>query len=214
MNPLNRIIQDIPLSFFIELMDETNAAWSKACKVTQENYQQPERANMLGQNRHAFSEAAFRMAAKSVGLNWLTPQTEPAGGRYSLVRSGNVYLIRSNIQSHCGTPRPTSFRKTWSAINDWIDPYQLDLLKEEQKPDDSKLCAMIVTTANVKNEDPTIPAYMGLGIPNKDLTRWTILKSIEEVITLKYDHNVKGRTMYESEIKVKDAAMPRITKRE
>lgn len=214
MHPIERIIENIPLSFFIDVMDGTNGAWAKAHKETQERYEAPERQNMLGQNRHAHSESAFREAAKTSGLSCTTRHTEPAGGRYSLVKSNDVYFIRSNIQAHCGIPKPTVFRRTWASLNEWLDPIQLNFLSKVKIPDSSKLCAMIVSTYSPKGQDQTVPAFMGVGIPKKDFSGWKMLKSFEEIITLYHDRDVTVRKVYEKPLEIKDIAIPRLKKRD
>lgn len=210
MHPLDRIIQHLPLDFFVNLEDETNAAWSAAYKLTTHIYEAPEQANMLGQNRHAFSEMAFRNAAESVQLECHTPHTKPAGGRYSIVKSNDIFILRSNIQAHCGAPKPTVFRQAFSALNEWLDPQQLDLLTVIQKPDELRLCAMIVSTCHADNKDQTIPAFIGLGIPNKDLSSWKSLFSLEEIVAKYHDLGVTVRSKHEAPLVIQDQAMPKL----
>ena len=213
MTPLDRIIKNIPLKFFTDVMDETNGAWAKAYKETQNLYEAPERPNMLGQNRHAFSESAFREAAIASDLYCEIPHTEPAGGRYSLISTNNVYLIRSNIQAHCGIPKPTAFRKSWASLNEWLDPTQSDLLKEVKKPDVSRLCAMLIATHGRKDSDQTVPAFLGIGVPNNAFSRWKIIKPIEYIIRQYHDFDITVRKDHEAEINIKDIAVPRLKRR-
>ncbi len=128
-DPISRVLSSYPAKFFHGLSEHTDAAFAKAYRLTHRDYAEPERANMLGQMRHALCEEGFRMAAQDAGLKAAARHTRPAGGRYSVVSHGDVYMIRGNVQSHCGTPRPTRFRSEWAALNAWLDPLQLDLLK-------------------------------------------------------------------------------------
>tara|TARA_R110002096_G_scaffold52556_12_gene137315 strand:+ start:5046 stop:5633 length:588 start_codon:yes stop_codon:yes gene_type:complete len=195
----------------MDVMDNTNGAWAKASHM---KYEEPERQSMLGQNRHAYSESAFRDAAVSSGLSCTSPHTKPAGGRYSLVSSDNIYFIRSNIQAHCGIPKPTAFRKSWASLNRWLDPVQLDIFSEKEIPDNTRLCALIVSTYNRKNEDQTVPAFLGLGIPDHDFSRWKLLKPLEDVFALYHDLDVTSKEVYEKQPEIIDKAIPRLKKRD
>src|SRR3954452_5389069 len=128
--PIARIMGTYPAGFFRQVLESADAGFGEAWTLAARHAEEPERANMLGQHRHARCEAGFRQAASDNGLAVFAPHTTPAGGRYSLVEASGIYLIRSNIQRHCGPPRPTAFRQQWAAMNAWLSPSQLDLLRE------------------------------------------------------------------------------------
>lgn len=212
-SPIDRVVAAVPASFFQAVMEHTDAAFMKAARLTDQNIAEPERANTLGQLRHACVEQGFRTAAQEAGLAPVVPHTEPAGGRFSLVGSNGVYLIRSNIQTHCGTPRPTRFRKVWAAVNSWLDPQQLDFLIEVENPPTGRLCAMLVVTASGKRGDPSLPAFVGLGIPSADLSCWKFLQPLTTVLGMYHDLETRVRAPREAPLEVKDRAVPKLKKR-
>ncbi len=211
-NPIDRILASCPAAFFQSLAEQMDAAFTKALRVTCQHYAEPERANMLGQARHACCEEGFRTAAQDAGLTAVAPHTKPAGGRYSLVSHEGVHLIRGNVQVHCGPPRPTRFRSAWAALNAWLDPVQLDLLQAVPVPSSDRLCGMIVVTAHRRDGDPSIPAFVGLGIPRCDLSEWVVLEPIQKLLGRYHDLETLIHTPPEPPVEVKDQAMPRLKK--
>lgn len=211
-DPIARILAHCPAAFFQSLAEQMDVAFANALRVTREHYAEPERANMLGQARHACCEAGFRAAAQDAGLAAIAPHTEPAGGRYSLVSHEGVHLIRGNVQAHCGPPRPTRFRCVWAALNAWLDPLQLDLLRAVPAPSSDRLCGMIVVTAHRRAGDPSVPAFVGVGIPRCDLSEWIVLEPIEKLLGRYHDLETKLHTPPEAPVEVKDRAVPRLKK--
>jgi len=211
-DPIARILTNYPKAFFQSLMEQMDAAFAKALRVTRRDYAEPERANMLGQARHACCEEGFRTAAEGAGMTAVALHTKPAGGRYSLVSHEGVHLIRGNVQVHCGPPRPTRFRREQAALNEWLDPCQLDLLRTEPRPSSEQLCGMIVVTAYRQNGDASIPAFVGLGIPRSDLAEWVVLEPIQKLLARYHDVETKTHTPPEASVDVKDRAVPRLKK--
>ncbi len=211
-DPIARILTDFPAAFFQNLAEQTDASFAKALRITREHYEEPEQASLLGQARHACCEEGFRAAAQDAGLTPLARRTEPAGGRYSLVSHNGVHLIRGNIQAHCGPPRPTRFRSAWAALNTWLDPIQLDLLRATPAPPSDQLCGVIVVTARRGIGDPSIPAFVGLGIPRCDLSEWVVLEPIQTLLGRYHDLETKTHTPPEAPVEVKDRAVPRLKK--
>lgn len=209
-NPIIRVLANFPAAFFQNLAEQMDAAFVKALRVTRRNYAEPEWANMLGQARHAYCEEGFRAAAQDAGLETIALHTEPAGGRYSLVHHKGVHLIRSNVQAHCGSPRPTRFRNVLAEFNTWLDPVQLDLLREVSVPSSEQLCGMIVVTAPPQGRDPSIPAFVGVGIPRCDLSGWVVLVPIQKLMGLYHDIETKGHLLSEAPVEVKDSAVPHL----
>ena len=211
-DPIARILMNYPPAFFQSLAEQMDAAFAKALRVTRQHYAEPEWANMLGQVRHACCEEGFRTAAEDAGMTAIAPHTKPAGGRYSLVSHEGVHLIWGNVQVHCGPPRPTRFRSAWAALNAWLDPIQLDLLRTVPMPSSERLCGMIVVTAHRQNGDASIPAFVGLGIPRSDLAEWVVLEPIQKLLARYHDVETKTRTPPEASVEVKDRAVPRLKK--
>ena len=211
-HPIAGILKHYPATFFQSVIEQMDVSFAKAQRLTHQHYAEPERANMLGQARHACCEEGFRMAAQEAGLAAIVPHTKPVGGRYSLVSHCGVHLIRGNVQAYCGPPRPTKFRSAWAALNTWLDPIQLDLLRSVPMPSADQLCGMIVVTAHRRTGDPTIPAFVGLGIPRSDLSEWVFLEPIQKLLGRYHDLETKIHTPPEAPVTVKDRALPRLKK--
>ena len=212
-DPIARILGSYPSGFLRQMLEAADAGFGEAWALASRHAEEPERANMLGQLRHSCCEAGFRRAARDNGLTVFAPHTKPAGGRYSLVEGGGVYLIRGNIQRHCGPPRPTSFRQQWAAVNAWLDPLQLDLLRSVTSPSDARLCGILVISSHPRRSAATIPAYVGLGIPNAELTDWVRLIAVTDLLALYHDADAAARTPGEAPVAIKDVAVPRLKKR-
>jgi hypothetical protein len=195
------------------LAEHADAAFGEALTLVNRHVEEPERSNMLGQHRHASCEVAFRRAATEAGLTVHALHTEPPGGRYSICSAAGVYFVRSNIQVHCGPPRPTAFREAWAALNRWLDPVQLDLLKTVDRPPADRLCGMIVITSHPRRGEPSLPAFVGLGIPRSDLSSWYSLLPVTELVGRYHDAETERRAPREAPIEIKDRAMPKLKKR-
>lgn len=211
-DPLALLLHSIPASFFQNLAEQMDAAFGKALRIAQ-NFEEPEWANLLGQARHACCEEGFRMAARDAGLTAHALHTNPVGGRYSLVHEGQVHLLRCNVKEHLGTPRLTQFRSDWAAQNHWLNPIQADLFRSVQAPSPDGLCGMITVTAHRRGGDPSVPAFVGLGVPRHDLSDWLLLKSVQDLLGFYHDNESRTRALPEAPVKVKDQAMPRLKQR-
>lgn len=209
-DPVERILTRIPAQFFRNLQEQMDAAFAKALRLTNEHYAEPERTAMLGQSRHACCEEGFRRAAQDAGLEAKAPHTQPAGGRYSLVEQGGVCLIRSNVQHHCGTPRPSHFRRVLAELNAWLEPLQLDLLREVPKSPSDKLCGVLVVTAQRGLRDASLPAFVGVGIPNRELSDWLLLLPLEKILAHYLDRDTRTHKPVEPIVELKDRAVPRL----
>lgn len=206
----NHIVNTTPKEFWLNLEDEISAAFQKAHKFS-ENYEEPERISILGQNRHAFCEAGFRNSADKCGFKVTSAHTNPKGGIFTYIQKENLFILRSNIQNHCGTPRATKFRKQFSVLNKWLEPHQYDLLEKIPEPPSDKICGMIVTTSYKPRYGKLgIPAYIGFGIPNADLTDWKYLFSIQELLALYHDRKDIEPTLQIEEKDIQDKAIPRL----
>lgn len=212
IEPINRIIANCPAIFFQRVLEHTDSGFGEALTFAKQHIDEPEKANMLGQLRHACCEAGFRKAAEESRLLVHASHTAPAGGRYSLVVANDVFLIRSNIQRHCGTPRPTNFRKTFSALNQWLEPLQLDMLETRIPAPADRLCGMIVTTVHPRLSNPSVPAFVGLGIPRSDLSGWAILMPITDLLARYHDKDTEERVPKAAPIEIKDRAVPQLKK--
>ena len=211
--PIDRFVAACPAEFFRRVAEYFDAAFGEAHAYVTRRIEEPERANMLGQERHARCEAALRAAAKDSKLTCHAPHTRPAGGRYSIVTAGTTYLIRSNIQTHTGTPRATSFRREWAALNAWLDPVQLDWLQEVPEPRSDRVCGIIVATAHPRRGDPTVPAFVGLGIPRGDLSGWVSLTPLPMLLARYHDADSAAHRPKEAEVPIRDLAKPMLKKR-
>ncbi len=209
-DPLALIIENIPKEFWKSLQEQIDTAFSEASYLVRKHIDEPEQLNMLGQLRHARCEAGFRNAAQSAGLPPGALHTKPAGSRYSLINNGSVYLLRANVQTHCGPPRPTRFRREWASLNRWLEPLQMNFLQNVEPPPADKLCGLIVVTAYRDRRAQGSPAFLGLGIPNKNLSGWHILKPVTTLLAQYHDIETKQHAPKDIPVTVKDSAIPRL----
>ena len=72
---------------------------------------------------------------------------------------------------------------------------------------------MIVVTAHRRHGDPSIPAFVGLGIPRSDLSEWVVLKPINRLLGRYHDLETQAHTLREAPVELKDQAVPRLKKR-
>lgn len=208
-DPIARLVQAWPETFFRSLAEEIDAAFAKAHSLTAEKIAPPERRGALGQLRHFLSEDGFRSAGRAAGLIVHVPDTSPKGGCYSVVERDGNFMIRSNVLSHCGQPRPTKFRRRWSTLNEWLSPWQIDLFDTDRpQPAQDNMCAMLVVTAS-KNGNPMLPAFVGIGIPSHDLSTWIRLASIEDIIAL---YNAPAEQK-DAPVDIADRAVPKLKRR-
>ena len=213
-NPLSRIVETLPMDFFRSLEEEVVASFGQALQITNQRYEVPEQKAMLAQNRHALCEGAFRRVANMHGLTAYASDTTPKGGVFSWAGKDNIFLLRGNIQNHCGTPRPTKFRRQWSTVNEWLSPLQLNLLDETTEPSNDGLCAMLVVSAHKSQQgDPSIPAFIGIGVPSSDLSTWKVLKPINNILALYHDMETEKQAPREAFVEIKDRAIPVLKKR-
>ena len=69
---------------------------------------------------------------------------------------------------------------------------------------------MIVVTAHKRYGDPSVPAFIGLGVPRSDLSTWMLLEPIHRMLGLHHDRETKHHTPSETPVEVKDRAVPRL----
>lgn len=94
------------------------------------------------------------------------------------------------------------------------EPLQTDIFKDVAPPPADKLCALIVVTSyRNRHADQSSPAFIGLGIPNKNISDWHILKPITALLAQYHDTETKQHAPKEISVTVKDRAIPILKKR-
>lgn len=209
-DPLARVLQAFPARFFAGLIEHCDAEFATANNLSKQHFESPEQPAMRGQIRHGRLEAGFREAASNAGLNPQACYTKGQASRFSVVGSEGVYLLRSNVQAHCGPPRPAHFRKEWAQLNEWLDPFQPDLLEHKQEPPSDRLCGMIVVSCRKNGGDPTVADFVGLGIPRSDLSSWVVLEPLTGLLALYHDMDARRHASKEIEVQIKDKAKPKL----
>lgn len=208
---IRKMLATWPERFFRSVQEEVDAAFAMAYRLAVDKIEAPERKHALGQLRHFRTEAGFRAAAESASMNVHVPDTMPKGGTYSVVERGNIFLLRSNVQTCRQPPRPSVFRRRWASINAYLSAFQPDLFEEVRQPTtDERLCAFLVVTSN-RAGNQEVPAWVGIGIPNYDLSAWHSLTSLTEIIAAYND--VDNSHVNEVEVKIADRAKPELKKR-
>lgn len=208
---IDRFVRRWPIAFFQNVLEEMDAAFAQALRVTRERIAPPEQRNALGQFRHFAAEAGLRRAGQAAGLNVHVPDTVPRGGLYSLVEAEDIFLLRANISSGLQVPRPSRFRQSWASLNAWLRPEQIDLFEASgPRPTVDRLCGLLITTASNKM-DPSLPAWVGIGIPTADLSAWITTVSITEIIA-RY-HDAATPEPVAEPVEIKDRAIPRLKRK-
>jgi len=206
---INRLVATYPRDFVLDLQGAADAAFAAAHHLSNQFAEEPERSNMLGQLRHARLEAGLRSTAARYDCQVRSPHTNPKGGRYSVVTSGGITLIRGNVQTHRGPPRPTKFRKQVAETNRWLSPLQPDFYMSIPEPSRDRLCAVLVVAAQ-KGGDPSIPGWVGIGFPHHDLGSWVEIKSLNQIVSLY--HDAAALVPRDLPVEIKDRAHPKLKK--
>jgi hypothetical protein len=206
---MERLIATYPRDFILEIQSASDAGFAEADRLAKQFIEEPEQSNMLGQLRHARLEAGFRTAAARHGLHTSSPHTNPKGGRYSVVSSGEITLIRGNVQAHRGPPRATKFRKQVAETNRWLSPLQIDFYLKTPDPSRDRLCAVLVIAAH-KRAALTVPDWVGIGFPHHDLNSWVEIRSLSEILSMYHDIAIPSRS--EVPVEIKDKARPQLKK--
>lgn len=205
----DRLVSQFPREFVLDLEAASDAAFAEAHQLVSRYIDTPERGNMLGQLRHARLEDGFRSSASKYELRTQSPHTTPKGGRYSIVRAGEITLIRGNVQSHRGPPRATKFRRQIAETNRWLSPVQPDFYLKLVEPSKDALCAVFVVAAD-RRGDPTVPGWVGIGFPHHELGSWKEIKSLSHILSMYHDVATGAVSGLEAPVEVKDRAHPKL----
>ena len=212
-SPISQIMNSFDVSFFKAIEESVNNSFAQAQLASQRMFKEPEQVSGRAQLRHCLCESGMREVAENFGLVSHALHTEPRGGRYSVIQNRNIFILRTNIQTHCGTPRATKFRQEWSQFNAWLEPQQMDLFQEVKEPPADRLCAMLVVSAQNQSGDQELPAYVGIGVPHSDLSGWIFRMSISEILALYHDQDTEHSPQHEPQVIIKDKAFPVLKKK-
>jgi hypothetical protein len=205
--PFDRLHQNLPLSFIELLTQYHDEAFATAWLTAKKTVAEPEVLMASAQLRHALCEDAFRRAATNTGIEANWSKTLPRGGQFSLARAADVVIVRSNVQHHLGTPRPSKFRRVFAAANEWLDPPHPSMFEPPKLLSDASMCAMVISTIEPR-VDPSVPAFLGIGVPSPDLRRWIFRRSMTELIAMYRDRSAPEEKV--PEVSVRDLAMPKL----
>lgn len=207
----DRLITSTPRALWVEVAAAADAAFAEAAGLADRYVEDPERGNMLGQLRHARLEAGLRASARANGIAVDSPHTTPKGGRYSVLSSNGIHIIRGNVQKHRGPPRATKFRQQLASANRWLSPVQPDFYIATDEPRRNSLCAVLIVTAN-RHGNPALPAWVGVGFPNHDLSSWVEIRSISDILSRYHDADTAAHTPVAVISELRDIAVPRLKK--
>jgi hypothetical protein len=181
----DEIAAQLPRRFVNDVIENTFDAFAGAKRITDivVGCDEPERCQMLGQHRHWAQEQGFRKAAEASGLQTIAPHTSPKGGRFSLVRSGNLVLARSKIVTAGSALRPSKYLQKLARHNQFFDPVQLDFFLDHfEGRSDDVIFGVIVTVASSEIGHEDRPTYLGIGIPSSSLKTWHYRDSLEDLL--------------------------------
>lgn len=206
---LERLVAATPRELWIDLPAMADAAFAEAVRIADRHVEEPEYRNTVAQLRHARLEAGFRRDTREHGLLVASPHTTPKGGRYSVASSDGIHLIRGNVQPHIGPPRPSKFRRQFAEFNAWLSGTQLRLFELVEAPRDDRLCAMLVVTANTRG-NPSLPAWVGVGFPHKDLRTWVEIVPISDILAMYHDADTRSVPTTSAPVEIRDRAIPKL----
>lgn len=170
-----------PAVFFQRVVEEIEAGHSDAHRhaVT---FDDPERFRVHPQLQHYRSSAALRKAADHAGMIVAAPHTEPKGERFSLVASGEIRFGQICVPFNNSTPRQAKHRKMIAAVNDRLEPANLDLFTGNAEPLPDGLGCLIVAVKPHRREPQSVPFGVMVGVPYSNLTDWHLFVPVSEIM--------------------------------
>jgi hypothetical protein len=182
-NPIfTRITAELPRNLFTAAREEWDGAYFEASRRANEasRYDTPERKEVLGRERHWCSERALRRTGEATAFSCATPDTNPVGGRYTLLISPRFIIGRAKLDRWRGNVKPVKYRKQLAAMNAAVSQLQDDLFQMRMQVDDDRLFGLFLSAAHPRQ--PEVPAFLNFAIPNSGLTGWVFNEPVENVI--------------------------------
>lgn len=179
---VSRIKAVLPKSLFTGVQEQFDTAFHAAYRQANDGRQQnePEWREMVGRYRHWKCESALREAGSTAGLNVATPQTEPLGGRYSIVYCPEFIIGRAKVAFPTDTLRITKYRTELATLNAFASYKQASLFESLPTFRDDRLFGLFI--AGVNRNNPEVPAFVHFSIPSRDLRSWIFSMPIEQII--------------------------------
>ncbi|WP_253711559.1 hypothetical protein [Bradyrhizobium sp. WD16] len=180
---LTRITTRLPLVLFTMNREETDGAYFEAAKRANDpvQYGAPERREVLGRQRHWLLESGLRRAGEAGGLTIAAKDTNPVGGRYTLLISDHFVIGRAKPDRYRGNIRPVRYRKQLAAMNAAVSQFQGDLFGlSAPVVAGPRLYGLFLSAAHPKDLDT--PAFLNFAIPDSSLSRWIFNEPVETVI--------------------------------
>ena len=126
-----------------------------------------------GQLRYHYGERALAEAARSAGAGAIPLRTNPPGGVFMVARVGRFALVSLVVRYPGLMPRKSISRKILSQANETLDPQSRLALGDDETPRIVTELAYFGCLAVVPSRaDPTSPAILALGVPNRALSEW------------------------------------------
>ena len=167
---------------FTGAREEWDGAFFEASRRANETsrYETPERREVLGRERHWCCERALRRTGAAAELIIATPETNPIGGRYTLLINPRFVIGRAKLDQWRGNVKPVKYRKQLAAMNAAVSHIQNDLFSAPIRVDDDRLFGLFLSAAHPKQ--PEVPAFLNFAIPNSSLTGWVFNEPVENVL--------------------------------
>ena len=170
-----------PAVFFQRVVEEIEAGHSAAHQhaVT---FDDPERNRVHPQLQHYRSNEALRKAASTAGMIVAAPHTEPKGERFSLAASGEIRFGQICVPFNNRTPRQAKHRQMIAAVNERLEPANLDLFTKNAEPLPDGLGCLIVAVKPHRREPQSVPFAVMHGIPYTSLKEWHLFVPVSEIM--------------------------------
>ncbi|WJF89740.1 hypothetical protein QS306_11590 [Paraburkholderia bonniea] len=170
-----------PLTFLQRVVEHIEAAHHAAHQHS-ETFADPERFRILPQLQHYRSNEALRTAALDAGMEAVAPHTDPKGERFSLVAADNIRFGQICVPFDNKLPRQAKHRRTIAALNEQLEPVNLDLFTGPSRPISDGLGCLVVAVKPHKREPQSVPFAVMVGVPYTNLKGWHLLEPIAEIM--------------------------------
>jgi hypothetical protein len=191
--------------------ERRNAAWANAARDAEARAASARHLPQIrGQLRYHLGETALVESARDANVGAIPFQTQPPGGIFTVARVGRFALVSVTAQHKNLMPRKSVTRKLLSQPNEAIDPQNdmfASILSKSPVVTELAYFGCLVTIPNKR--DPSVPAELGLGVPNVGLRDWISWIPFSRLVVLLQERVDAAGAPPTGDSAVSDIAFPR-----
>ncbi len=160
---------DVPSGFLTNITKQLSLIYPNAFAEVYNNSElgKPEAEYLLGHQRRAMCESAFRNIALKHYLSVEMKRSEKGWCQHVQITTGRIRMALCHVQSAGAFPKFSTSREQYSKINQHIDQFQL--FPVDSTPLESEIFGILVHTEAQKKDQF---GYAGIGFPNENFTEW------------------------------------------